>query len=194
MAIRRAQRGTQREREKIQQGDSALVAAIKKEASAGNMDNVKVMALDLIRKRANVARCIRLESQLGGLESSISTMTTIQNMTDALKSVTAAMRQANGLMKMRDFEKIVQEFERQAFKTDLISKQVDESLAAQSGKDGDEEEEETNELVSKVLDEIGIDVQSALNASSAAASSAPNPLAEHKARLERVKALKDPSV
>ncbi|MFQ6619094.1 hypothetical protein Gotur_000016 [Gossypium turneri] len=90
-------------------------------------------------------------------------------MGEAMKGVTKAMGRMNRQMNLPSLQKIMQEFEMQNEKMEMVSEVMGDAI--DDALEGDEEEEETEELVSQVLDEIGIDInQELVNAPSAAVS------------------------
>ncbi|BAT76859.1 hypothetical protein VIGAN_01492100 [Vigna angularis var. angularis] len=84
-------------------------------------------------------------------------------MGEAMKGVTKAM----GQMNLPSLQKILQEFEYQNDRMELITEVMGDTM--DDAFEGEEEEEETEELVNQVLDEIGINInQELLNAPSTA--------------------------
>jgi len=77
-------------------------------------------------------------------------------MGEAMKGVTKAMGQMNRQMNLPSLQKILQEFEYQNDRMELISEVMGDTM--DDAFEGDEEEEETEELVNQVLDEIGINI------------------------------------
>lgn len=86
-------------------------------------------------------------------------------MGEAMKAVTKAMGTMNRQMNLPSLQKIMQEFERQNEKMEMVSEVMGDAID-DDALEGDEEEEETEELVSQVLDEIGIDMNQEVHCSS----------------------------
>lgn len=72
-----------------------------------------------------------------------------------MKGVTKAMGHMNRQMNLSSLQKILQEFETQNERMELITEVTRDAI--DDALEGDEEEEETEDLVNQVLDEIGID-------------------------------------
>lgn len=75
-----------------------------------------------------------------------------------MKGVTKAMGTMNRQMNLPALQRIMQEFEMQNEKMEMVSEVMGEAI--DDALEGDEEEEETEELVNQVLDEIGININS----------------------------------
>lgn len=77
-------------------------------------------------------------------------------MAEAMRGVTKAMGQMNKQLNLPALQKIMMEFEKQNEKMEMTSEVMGDAI--DDVLEGDEEETETDELVSQVLDEIGIDL------------------------------------
>ncbi|VVA98381.1 unnamed protein product [Arabis nemorensis] len=156
----RSIREIERERQSLQTQEKILIAQIKKIAKQGKMGIVKVMAKDLIRMRHQMENFYKLKSQLQGVSLRIQTFKSTQAMGEAMKSVTKAMGQMTKEMNLPSLKKIMKEFQKQNEKMEMVSDvmggAIDDAL------EGDGEEQETDDLVSQVLDEIGIHINQEL--------------------------------
>lgn len=150
----KAIRELDRERMGLQNQDKKLVMDIKKAAKEGQMDAVKVMAKSLVRNRQSVTKLYNLKSQLQAVSLKLQTLKSTQAMADAMRGATKAMGMMNKKMNIPQMQKLLMEFERQnermEMTSDMMNDAIDDSMGA------DNEEEETDDLVSQVLDEIGI--------------------------------------
>jgi charged multivesicular body protein 2A len=148
-----------RERSSLLSQDKKLAAEIKKLARQGQLEAVKLMAKDLVRTRHSIAKLHVLKSQLQAVSLRMQTLKSTQTMADAMRGVTRAMKDMNSQLNVPRLNNIMQDFERQNGRmentTDTLSDTIDNTMIA------DGEEEESEELVSQVLDELGcnIDVQ-----------------------------------
>ncbi|KAG9444891.1 hypothetical protein H6P81_016231 [Aristolochia fimbriata] len=165
-------REIERERQGLQAQEKKLIVEIKKTAKQGQMGAVKVMAKDLIRTRHQITKFYALKSQLQGVSLRIQTLKSTQAMGEAMKGVTKAMGQMNRQMNLPALQKIMMEFERQNEKMEMVTEVMGDAI--DDALEGDEEEAETEELVSQVLDEIGIDIDSQLLKAPSSAVAAPS--------------------
>uniref|UniRef100_A0A1D1YPB1 Vacuolar protein sorting-associated protein 2 1 n=1 Tax=Anthurium amnicola TaxID=1678845 RepID=A0A1D1YPB1_9ARAE len=178
-------REIERERQGLQAQEKKLIVEIKKTVKQGQMGAVKIMAKDLIRTRHQITKFYALKSQLQGVSLKIQTLKSTQAMGEAMKGVTKAMGQMNRRMNLPSLQKIMQEFERQNEKMEMVTEVMGDAI--DDALEGDEEETETEELVSQVLDEIGIDINEQLvkaPSSAVAAPAAPNKVAQAEAASE----------
>merc|ERR1719354_1384574 len=102
-------------------------------AKEQQMGAVKIMAKDLVRTRAHVTKFIEMRSHLQSCGLKLQTVKSHHAMGEAMKNTTKAMMKMN-----------------QAVNAPAISKMMDDAME----EPGDEEE--TDKIVSQVLDEIGI--------------------------------------
>ncbi|KAG4942436.1 hypothetical protein JHK85_047082 [Glycine max] len=149
-----------RERQGLQSQEKKLILEIKKSAKQGQMGAVKVMAKDLVRTKHQIEKFYKLKSQLQGVSLRIQTLKSTQAMGEAMKGVTKAMGHMNRQMNLPSLQKILQEFETQNERMELITEVMGDAI--DDALEGDEEEEETEDLVNQVLDEIGIDINQEL--------------------------------
>ncbi|XP_068461872.1 vacuolar protein sorting-associated protein 2 homolog 1-like [Phaseolus vulgaris] len=164
-------REIERERLGLQSQEKKLILEIKKSAKQGQMGAVKVMAKDLVRTRHQIDKFYKLKSQLQGVSLRIQTLKSTQAMGEAMKGVTKAMGQMNRQMNLPSLQKILQEFEYQNERMELITEVMGDAM--DDAFEGDEEEEETEELVNQVLDEIGININQELLSAPSTAVAAP---------------------
>ena len=76
-------------------------------------------------------------------------------MSEAMKGVTKAMGRMNKTMKLPQIQKIMQEFEKQSEIMDMKEEMMNDVMDDAMG--GSDDEEETENLVNKVLDELGLE-------------------------------------
>lgn len=148
-----------RERSSLFSQEKKLVAEIKKLARLSQLGAVKLMAKDLVRTRHSITKLYVLKSQLQAVSLRMQTLKSTQTMAEAMRGVTQAMKDTNSQLNVPSLNNIMRDFERQNGRmentTDIVSDTIDDAMIA------DGEEEESEELVSQVLDELGcnIDVQ-----------------------------------
>ncbi|KAI9215890.1 Snf7-domain-containing protein [Blastocladiella britannica] len=159
-ALQRSIRDLDREKAKLEQQEKKLIADIKKTARAGQMGACKVMAKDLVRTRRYVQKFYQMRTQLQAVSLRIQTMQSNQAMADAMKGVTKAMRSMNQQINLPQITKIMMDFEKEAemmdMKEELMNDAIDDVM-----EDADDLEEE-DEIVNKVLDELGLDMDQKL--------------------------------
>ncbi|OBZ85998.1 Metacaspase-1 [Choanephora cucurbitarum] len=153
-AITKAQRELDREREKLERQEKKLIADIKKSAKANQMGACKVMAKDLVRTRRNVQKFYQMKTQLQAVGLRIQTLRSSQQMAEAMKGATKAMGSMNRQMNLPQIQKIMMDFERESEMMDMKDEMMGDAI--DDAFEQDEDEEESDEIVNKVLDDIGI--------------------------------------
>merc|ERR1719245_473938 len=121
-------------------------------AKQGQMDAVKVMAKDLVRTRRYVKKFMLMRANIQAVSLKIQTLKSQNAMAQAMKGVTKAMQTMNKQMKLPEIQKIMMEFEKQTeimdMKEEMMSDVIDDAM-------GDEDdEEESDAIVTQVLDEL----------------------------------------
>ena len=158
--LNRAMRDMDRERQRLESQEKKVVVDIKKQAKAGQMDSVKVMAKDLVRTRQNIKKFMMMKANLQGVSLKIATMKGQQSMATAMKGVTKAMGKMNKQMNLPALQKTMMEFEREMEKMDMKSEMMDEAM--EDAMDDGDTEADTDALVQQVLAEIGIETAAAM--------------------------------
>merc|ERR1719354_1492583 len=118
-------------------------------AKEQQMGAVKIMAKDLVRTRAHVTKFIEMRSHLQSCGLKLQTVKSHHAMGEAMKNTTKAMMKMNQAVNAPAISKMMAEFERENMKK-IMGEMMDDAME----EPGDEEE--TDKIVSQVLDEIGI--------------------------------------
>ncbi|KAL1237610.1 Charged multivesicular body protein 2a [Trichinella nelsoni] len=167
-ALNRAMRDLDREKMHLENQEKKIIIDIKKMAKAGQMDAVKVMAKDLVRTRRYVKKFIMMRANIQAVSLKIQTLKSQDAMAQAMKGVTKAMMSMNQQLKLPQIQRIMNDFERQSdlmeMKEEMMNDAIDDAMADEG------DEEETDAIVSQVLDELGIQFNEELNKLPPAAS------------------------
>jgi len=153
-ALNKAMRELDRERAKMEQQEKKIIADIKKMAKQGQMDSVKIMAKDLVRTRRYVKKFMLMKANIQAVSLKIQTLKSQNAMAQAMKGVTRAMMNMNRQMKLPEIQKIMQEFEKQSEIMDMKEEMMNDVIDDAMG--DDDEEEESDAIVTQVLDELGL--------------------------------------
>ncbi|KAJ1984954.1 Charged multivesicular body protein 2A [Dimargaris verticillata] len=162
--LTKAMRELDRERSRLEQQETKLVKDIKTAARADQMDAAKIMARDVVRNRHYVQRFHRMKAQLQAVALRLQTLRSSQQMAEAMRGATKAMRSMNGQMNLPGLQKVMMEFERESETLDMKDELMNDAIDGVMEDDMDvaADEEESNALVNQVLDEIGLSVDDAL--------------------------------
>eukprot|EP00762_Andalucia_godoyi_P001860 ANDGO_06021.mRNA.1 Vacuolar protein sorting-associated protein 2 homolog 1 len=164
--IDKSVRELERERMNLQRQEQRLIGEIKKAAKQNQMGAVGVMAKDLVRTRNQITKFYRMKAQMQAVALQIQSLSSTQQMAQAMHSVTGALSQMNKQVNMASIQKIMMEFEKQNEMMDMKDEMMNDAIDDAVG-DADDEEE-TEAVVSQILDEIGLDTSKNLSSVSSA--------------------------
>ncbi|KAF8270410.1 Snf7-domain-containing protein [Lactarius quietus] len=177
-ALAKAQRELDRERTKLEQSEKKLIMDIKKSAKAGQLNACKVMAKDLVRTRRYVQKFYQMRTQLQAVGLRIQTLRSNQQMADAMRGATRAMKSMNRGLNLPQIQRIMNEFERESATMDMKEEMMSEAVDDVMDDDLEDEEDESDKILKQVLDEIGVGISQQL-------ADAPTGLATTSAVTER---------
>lgn len=160
-ALTKAMRDLDRERTKMEQQEKKVIADIKKMAKQGQMDAVKIMAKDLVRTRRYVKKFILMRANIQAVALKIQTLKSNNAMANAMKGVTKAMQTMNRQLKLPQIQKIMMEFEKQSEIMDMKEEMMNDAIDDAMGDEDDEDESDA--IVSQVLDELGLQLTDELS-------------------------------
>lgn len=153
-ALNKAMRDLDREKMKMEQQEKKVIADIKKLAKEGQMDAVKIMALDLVRTRRYVKKFMLMKANIQAVSLKIQTLKSQNTMAQAMNGVTKAMANMNRQLNLPQIQKILHEFEKQSEIMDMKEEMINDTMDDAMEDEGDEEESDA--VVSQVLDELGL--------------------------------------
>jgi charged multivesicular body protein 2A len=156
--IRKAARSIEREREKLQGKEKTYLHELRQCATRGDVQGTKQRAMDLTRHRNQIRRMQTFESQLSLLESRVKTMAMTEKISNVIGSVAESLKSINNASNMSNSMKSLASFDRQMQMMDSKMETMDSLLNDISP----EEESESDEIVDKVLTEIGLSMQEVL--------------------------------
>jgi charged multivesicular body protein 2A len=122
------------------------------------MGSVKLLAKDIVRSRQYVSKFIEMRSHLQGVSLRLQTMKSHQAMAEAMKSTSQAMAKMNKAVNVQAVTKMLCEFDKENMKNEMMQEMMGDAIDGALNQEGNEEEEER--IVSQVLDEIGVSLDS----------------------------------
>ncbi|XP_022914565.1 charged multivesicular body protein 2a [Onthophagus taurus] len=180
-ALNKAMRDLDREKMKMEQQEKKIIADIKKMAKEGQMDAVKIMAKDLVRTRRSVKKFMLMKANIQAVSLKIQTLRSQNAMAQAMKGVTKAMQTMNRQLNLPQIQRILQEFEKQSeimdMKEEIMNDAMDDAMA------DDADEEETDAIVTQVLDELGLQLGDQLSGLPQTSGSLPGAAAKQPAAV-----------
>ncbi|KAI0003321.1 SNF7 family protein [Russula compacta] len=155
-SLAKAQRELDRERTKLEQSERKLIMDIKKSAKAGQLNACKVMAKDLVRTRRYVQKFYQMRTQLQAVGLRIQTLRSNQQMAEAMRGATRAMKSMNRGLNLPQIQRIMNDFERESATMDMKEEMMSDAVDDVMDDDLEDEEEESDKILKQVLDEIGV--------------------------------------
>lgn len=186
-ALERTQRELDRERSRLESQEKTLIADIRKAAKDGHNSSAKVMAKDLVRTRAYIQKFYTMKTQLQAISLRIQTVRGNQQMTQSMQGASKLLGSMNRQMNLPALSRIAMEFERETDMMDQRQEMMDDAI--EDGMGEEDAEEESDEIVAKVFDEIGIDLDQQLGSTPSGIQRAAEPETNNdlEARLESLK-------
>jgi len=160
--LRKVGRDLEREKRQLEQQEKSTAAEIKKMAAAGNKEACAVLAKQLIQIRKQKTRLYTASSKVQSVGTHAKSMQAGVTLAGAMGSTAKTMSSMNQMIKPAEMAKTMKQFEMEAAKLGMTDELVSDTLDDILNESGDEEE--SNEIVQKVLDEIGIDISGKLAA------------------------------
>lgn len=163
-ALEKTQRELSREITKLQQQEKKLISDIKKSAKLGQISSAKIQAKDLIRTKSYVSKFTSMKTQLQAISLRIQSVRSNQQMAMSMRDATRVLGGMNRSMNLPQLSRIAQEFAKESDMMDQKQEFMDDAIDDAMAMDEDEldEEEQVDEILSKVLDEIGVDLNTTL--------------------------------
>lgn len=147
---------------KMEQQEKRVKAQIKKLAKEGQLDAARIMAKDLVRTRHHITRTYQMKTQLQSVSMQLATMRTNEAMASAMGNVVTIMAKMNQSMNLPAMQQVLMQFEMEHGKMEMTQEMMDDAMGDVLA--ADDEEEQTDEIISQVMDELGLENQTAMNA------------------------------
>ena len=163
-ALEKTQRELARETTKLQAQEKKLMLEIKKSAKQGQIASAKIQAKDLIRTKGYIVKFNQMKAQLQAILLRIQSGRSNAQMASLMKDATRLVLGMNRLMNLPQLSRIAQEFAKENDlmdqKQEFMDDAIDDAMALDE--DGLDEDEQADEVLTKVLDEIGVDLNTSL--------------------------------
>ena len=163
-ALEKTQRELTRETAKLQQQEKRLMLEIKKSAKQGQIASAKIQAKDLIRTKNYIVKFNQMKAQLQAISLRIQSVRSNTQMATSMRDATRLLLGMNRLMNLPQLSRIAQEFAKENDMMDQKQEFMDDAIddAMEMDEDGLGEDEQADEILTKVLDEIGVDLNTSL--------------------------------
>uniref|UniRef100_D3TNI8 Putative assembly/vacuolar sorting protein n=1 Tax=Glossina morsitans morsitans TaxID=37546 RepID=D3TNI8_GLOMM len=167
--LRKATRDIERERRKLEEEEKKLEQEIRKNAAQGNNDVCRILAKQLVEIRKQKSRTFAANSKITSIGYQNKTIGTNVALSNAMGTTAKTMAEMNKVLRPEGIAANVRDFQQANMKMEMTDEMINDTLDEMLN-DSDEEEE-TNAVVNKVLDEIGIEISGKMANIPAAGSS-----------------------
>lgn len=163
-ALEKTQRELARETTKLQAQEKKLMLEIKKSAKLGQIASAKIQAKDLIRTKNYIVKFNQMKAQLQAILLRIQSVRSNAQMATLMRDATRLLLGMNQLMNLPQLSRIAQEFAKENDLMDQKQEFMDDAIDDAMALDDDElgEDEQADEILTRVLDEIGVDLNTSL--------------------------------
>eukprot|EP00471_Norrisiella_sphaerica_P005311 CAMPEP_0184479298 /NCGR_PEP_ID=MMETSP0113_2-20130426/1079_1 /TAXON_ID=91329 /ORGANISM="Norrisiella sphaerica, Strain BC52" /LENGTH=206 /DNA_ID=CAMNT_0026857351 /DNA_START=97 /DNA_END=717 /DNA_ORIENTATION=+ len=158
--VNRSIRQLEREMNGLKREEKKLIANIKKDAKANQMSSVKIMAKDLVRIRKQNTKFLNLTAQLRAISLQMTTVQSINTMSESIKKVSKAMTKLNAQIKLPELHKAINNFVKENEKMEMKQEVMEDAM--EDVFDDVEDEDEEEKIVNQVLDELQISLDQQL--------------------------------
>lgn len=151
----------------MEQQEKQAKAQISKLAKEGLRDSARVIAKVLVRTRHHISRTYQMKTQLESVGMQLATMRTNKAMASAMGNVVTIMAKMNHTMNIPALQQVLMQFEREHGKMEMTQEMMDDAMGDVLS--ADDEENRTDEIISQVMDELGLENRTAMNTADAPA-------------------------
>lgn len=138
----------------LQKQERKLLQDIRKEGEKGNKTRVRDLAKQLVRVRKNIESMHGAVSTMDGVKMQAKQMATNLVVAESMQKATKVAKKINDAVKPEELARRAAEYEREMERANVKQEVMDDALAAAF--DDEANEDEADDVVNRVLDEIGI--------------------------------------
>lgn len=154
--LRKTQRDIEKDRKELERQEKQLELEIKKMAKLGNKQGCVMLAKNLVQIRKQKARTYTASSKVASVGAQTKALQSNVRMADAMATTAKAAGAMNKQMKPQDVMKTMQQFAQEAQKMEMSEEMLNDTLDDLLNDSDDEEEQD--QIVQKVLDELGLEI------------------------------------
>jgi len=143
----------------LENKEKIKIADMKKAIDQDHIDIGRNRAKDISRIRSALKKYIMMKSHLDAIALRMTTVKTQQDLGDAMKGVTQALKSINAEISVPELNKIMREFMTEDMKAEEMNEVMNDTL--DDALEGDVEEED--ELVNSIMMEVKMKKEDALN-------------------------------
>lgn len=186
--LRHATRSMEREDIKAAIQEKNLIASITKHAKEQRMDLCKIKAKELVRLRAHRSRLTTMKGHMATLAQQLSTVQGAKVMQETMAKTTHLLRNLNARLDAKAIHRMLMEYERQSATFSDGQEILEQTLDGMF--EAEDEQSATDEAVSVIFDELGLEMALDLKTCTAKQAPAATAIGEEdlEARLQKLRA------
>ncbi|KAG5283315.1 hypothetical protein AALO_G00040730 [Alosa alosa] len=154
--LRGTQRQITRDRAALEKQEKQMEMEIKKMAKTGNREACKILAKQLVQLRKQKNRTYAVSSKVTSMSTQTKVMNSQMKMAGAMSTSAKTMQTVNKKMDPQNTLKTMLDFQKENLKMGMTEDMINNTLDEIFEESGDEEE--SQDIVTQVLDEIGIEI------------------------------------
>lgn len=158
--LNRSIREIEREIYKLENEKGQIEKNIKAYAKKNEMDLVRTLAKDFVKIRQTIAKYRNIKSHLFSMKIKLQTVHSSEQLNKSVKELNEILKRVNRYIKLNDLNVSVNEFQKQTNEADLKEDMLNDLFDTVNYDVNLAEAED--EVVAKVLDELGIEVNAKL--------------------------------
>ena len=145
-------RGLEREITRMNREKRGVEIKLKKYAREGDLDMVNSLSKQFLVYKSNIRKTTKMKGDMANVKQKIQLMKSVNDINHAIMSLTDTMKEMNSRMGVENINKMIMEYDIENSRTESTVEMFDDVL------DNDIDVDEQNEIVARVLDEIGVEV------------------------------------
>eukprot|EP01132_Coremiostelium_polycephalum_P001239 gene1239-1563_t len=149
--MNKQQRQLDRELVQLKHVEQQTITQIKTLARQGRTDDARTMAKELVRVREQMKKIQSMKTTMNAVSTKTSTIQSTNTMVAAMATATKAMTTANSQYDIAKLQKTMTEYQKQVYHADVTDDMLQDMF------ENDEEDQEADDILSKVVDEVVLD-------------------------------------
>lgn len=137
--------------------EAKLKVQIKKTAKENQLEAARMLARDLVRTRTHITRMYQMRTQMQSVSMQLSSMRNNEEMASTMGNAVRMMSIINEKTNLPGMQNIMMQFEMEHGKMEMTQEMIDDALSETMGAD---EETQTDDVINKVMDELGLETGS----------------------------------
>lgn len=161
-SVARTQRELDRDRARVEAEGKALEAQVKQLIRAGREKEARVLAKQLVANRNMQDKLVTARAQIGGLSYQMTDMHAMSKVGEAMGKANEAMASMNASAGVKSMMENAKMYEKESEKMNMAGEMMGDAIDGVLG--GDEVDTAAEDVLSEVLDGIGMEYKSKMGA------------------------------